>query len=49
MLSQGISEEEILEEYPHMTKEDIQAALAYAAEALAVEEVLPLAQSKSGR
>jgi len=46
MLSQGISEEEILEEYPHLTKEDIQAALAYAAEALAVEEVLPLAQSK---
>ena len=41
MLSQGISEEEILEEYPHLTKEDIQAALAYAAEALAVEEVLP--------
>jgi len=46
MLSQGISEEEILEEYPHLTKEDIQAALAYAAEALAVEEVLPLGQSK---
>lgn len=42
MLSQGISTEEILEEYPHLTKEDIQAALAYAAEALAVEEVLPL-------
>ena len=46
MLSQGISEEEILEEYPHLTKEDIQAALAYAAEALVVEEVLPLGQSK---
>jgi len=46
MLSQGISEEEILEEYPHLTKEDIKAALAYAAEALAVEEILPLAKSK---
>jgi len=46
MLSQGISEEEILEEYPHMTKEDILAALAYAAEALGVEEVFPLAESK---
>ena len=46
MLSQGISEEEILEEYPHLTKEDIQAALAYAAEALGVEEVFPLGQSK---
>jgi len=34
MLSQGISVEELLEEYPHLTKEDIQAALAYAAEVL---------------
>lgn len=42
MLSQGISTEEILEEYPHLTKEDIQAALAYAALALEEEEVLPL-------
>jgi len=42
MLSQGISAEEIVEEYPHLTKEDIQAALAYAAETLAGEEVLPL-------
>ena len=44
VLSQGISAEEILEEYPHLTKEDIRAALAYAAVALAlaVEEVLPL-------
>ncbi len=42
MLSQGISVEEILEEYPHLTEEDIKAALAYAAESLAVEEVLLL-------
>ena len=28
MLSQGIATEEILEEYPHLTKEDIRAALA---------------------
>jgi len=42
MLSQGISTEEILEEYPHLSREDIRAALAYAAEALEVEEVLPL-------
>jgi uncharacterized protein (DUF433 family) len=34
MLSQGIPTEEILDEDPHITKEDIQAALAYAAEAL---------------
>lgn len=42
MLSQGTSTEEILEEYPHLTNEDIQAALAYAALALEVEEILPL-------
>ncbi|MCD5417268.1 DUF433 domain-containing protein [Candidatus Bipolaricaulota bacterium] len=42
MLSQGISNEEILEEYPHITEEDVQAALAYATEALEVEKILPL-------
>jgi len=46
MLSQGISVEEILEEYPHLTEEDVKAALAYAAEALAVEEVLPLVKNE---
>ena len=46
MLSQGISGKEILEEYPHLTKEDIKAALAYAAESLAVEEVLPLVKDE---
>jgi len=45
MLSQGISTKEILEEYLHLTKEDIQAALAYAALALKMEEVLPLERS----
>ena len=42
MLSQGVSIGEILEEYPHLTKEDIQACLAYAAQALEVAEILPL-------
>lgn len=42
MLSQGMSIKEILEEYPHLTKEDIQACLAYATQSLEVEEVLPL-------
>jgi len=46
MLSQGISVEEILKEYPHLTEEDVKAALAYAAEALAVEEVLPLVKNE---
>lgn len=42
MLSQGISVEEILGEYPHLTNMDIQACLAYAAQVLESEEVLPL-------
>jgi len=42
MLSKGVSIGEILAEYSHLTREDVQACLAYAAHALEVEEVLPL-------
>ena len=31
-LAGGLSAEEIIEHYPHLQKEDIQAAMAYAAE-----------------
>ena len=41
-LSEGASEEELLDAYPHLSREDIQAALAYAAEVVACEEVVPL-------
>ena len=41
-LSEGLSAEEIMRSYPPLTKADIQACLAYAAE-LAHEEVLELA------
>lgn len=37
-LAYGYSEEEILEEYPFITGEDIKAALLYASKALALEE-----------
>jgi uncharacterized protein (DUF433 family) len=43
MLSQGVTESEILAEYPRLQPDDIRACLAYAAEALAHEDVLPLA------
>jgi uncharacterized protein (DUF433 family) len=43
MLAQGIPENEILREYPRLRADDIRAALTYAAEMLANEEVLPLA------
>jgi uncharacterized protein (DUF433 family) len=40
-LAAQVSEDEILENYPTLKKEDLQAALAYAA-ALAKEEIIPL-------
>ena len=42
MLSQGISDEEILREYPSLSHDDIRAALAYAAVVLAGEDVFPI-------
>jgi len=42
MLAQGIPEAEILREYPRLQPEDIRAALAYAAQVLAHEDVFPL-------
>lgn len=45
MLAQGIPEPEILREYPRLRPEDIRAALAYAAQVLADEDVFPLTVS----
>lgn len=42
MLAQGISEGEILLEYPRLQPQDIRAALAYAADVLADETVFPV-------
>ena len=42
MLAQGIPEHDILKEYPRLQADDIRAALAYAAQSVAHEEVLPL-------
>lgn len=39
-LSQGASEADLLDAYPRLTKEDIQAALAYAADLIAHEEIV---------
>lgn len=41
-LAQDIAIDEILADYPRLTREDIQAAIAYAASALSTDEVLPL-------
>jgi len=42
MLSQGISEADILAEYPRLQLDDVRAALGYAAKVLAGEDVFPL-------
>lgn len=41
-LSEGATLEELLDAYPHLSREDVRAALAYAAEALALEETAAL-------
>ena len=45
MVSQGIPEEAILRDYPRLEGADIRAALAYAAQILAEENVFPLTLS----
>ena len=42
LLAAGWSFEQILENYPHLTREDIQACLSYASELLHSEKIFPL-------
>jgi len=46
-LAAGVTQEEILRSYPSLTQEDIQAAIAYAAE-LARERVVPVPAGATG-
>jgi uncharacterized protein (DUF433 family) len=39
-LGEGLAEEQILDAYPRLTRDDIQAALLYAADSLANETIL---------
>lgn len=39
-LSEGMVIEELLEAYPHLTKEDIFAALSYSADVISQEELI---------
>ncbi len=41
-LAQGTTIDEMLEDYPQLTKEDIKAALAYCADVIVGESVIPL-------
>lgn len=42
LLAQGLSFDEILKDYPHLKKDDIMAALLYAAKVMGKEEIYPL-------
>ncbi len=39
-LGEGATEEDLLDAYPHLAKEDVRAAIAYAADVIAREDVL---------
>jgi uncharacterized protein (DUF433 family) len=41
-LSEGANEDELLSDYPHLTREDIRAAMAYGAASVAHEEIVLL-------
>jgi uncharacterized protein (DUF433 family) len=42
-LANGVPEEELLEDYPDLTSEDLRACQAYAADIVASERVYPVA------
>lgn len=39
-LSEGVSFEELMEAYPHLTKDDVLAALSYSADVISQEELI---------
>ena len=44
LIAQGMTKEEILEDYPNLTEEDIKAALDYVAEIIKGEDVFPIVE-----
>ncbi|HVA81985.1 MAG TPA: DUF433 domain-containing protein [Candidatus Binataceae bacterium] len=46
-LAESATESEILEDYPHLTPEDIRAAIAYGAASVSHEEVVLLGDTSS--
>ncbi len=42
LIAQGMTLQEILEDYPQLTKDDIKAALEYVADMIRGEEVFPM-------
>lgn len=42
LISSGMTPERITEEYPHLSRDDVLAAVRYAAQTLKREEILPI-------
>ncbi len=42
LMAQGLTQDEILKDYPHLKKDDIAAVLLYAAKVAAEEEIYPV-------
>ena len=47
-LAAGVSDDELLKDYPDLERDDINAALVYAAERVAEERVFPVSRSEVG-
>ncbi len=47
-LAEGASEADLLSGYPRLSSEDIRAAIAFAADSVAHETILPVAAGSSG-
>lgn len=45
-LSEGCSEDELLDAYPRLTRDDIRAAIRYGADTIAHEEIILLPESE---
>jgi uncharacterized protein (DUF433 family) len=45
-ISEGATEEDLLASYPHLTRDDIRAAVAFAADTIANEEIVEIAHSE---
>ncbi len=47
LFASGATRHEILQAYPHLTADDIEEALRYAADALKHDQVIPLGEQKA--
>lgn len=48
-LAAGESPKDIIQHYPHLTKEDVAAAIAYAREMIEEQQIYPLVPTRHGK